>query len=131
MPNLTDQRRCLALGLRACRRNLAARSPFAFTKVYLENNHHAEFSRMHKEVFAQLEGMTYKRKARLAIAAPRGQAPHYRDRISAGPLGGDQSCYQAVPYRRARTVRAAGTFKLLPPAPVAVGSTASVPLGQE
>ena len=53
---------------------MAARSPLIFAEIYLKNNCHAEFSRMHTELFELLQEMTHKRKARVAIAAPRGHA---------------------------------------------------------
>lgn len=53
---------------------MAAQSPLVFAEIYLANNCHAEFSRMHTDVFALLQEITDKRKARLAIAAPRGHA---------------------------------------------------------
>ena len=74
MLEMMDQRSRLALGLRVCRREMAAQSPLVFAEVYLANNCHAEFSRMHTELFEILQRITVRRKARIAIAAPRGHA---------------------------------------------------------
>jgi predicted phage terminase large subunit-like protein len=64
----------LSDSLRHQRRLLGAKSPLAFAQIYLQNNCSEPFSKMHEQVFALLLLMTDKRKARLAIAAPRGHA---------------------------------------------------------
>lgn len=74
MAAVTNEVLLLSLALSEQRRKLGSRSPHAFAEVYLKNNCHAPFSRMHKEIFALLAEMTQKRKGRLAIAAPRGHA---------------------------------------------------------
>ncbi len=74
MPQTMDQRNRLALGLRTCRREMAAHSPLVFAEIYLTNNCHAEFSRMHTDVFDLLQKVTRQRKGRVAVAAPRGHA---------------------------------------------------------
>ena len=56
------------------RRNLGSHSPRTFAEIYMTNNCNQSFSRMHEEMFGLLSGMTKNRKARLAIAAPRGHA---------------------------------------------------------
>ena len=64
----------LYANLRRQRRRLGAKSPQAFAEVYLKNNCSAPYSRMHLEIFDKLLDMTSRRRARLAIAAPRGHA---------------------------------------------------------
>ena len=56
------------------RREIGATSPYAFAEVYMKNNCNAPYSRMHLEMFQQLLDITESRKARIAIAAPRGHA---------------------------------------------------------
>jgi len=60
--------------LRQQRRQLGALSPQAFAEVYMKNNCSSPYSPMHLEIFDKLLGITKHRKARLAIAAPRGHA---------------------------------------------------------
>jgi predicted phage terminase large subunit-like protein len=60
--------------LRQQRRKLGAISPQAFAEVYLKNNCSAPWSRMHLELFQKLLDITKTRKAKVAIAAPRGHA---------------------------------------------------------
>ena len=64
----------LYASLRPQRRKIGSISPQAFAEIYMENNCSEPFSQMHKKVFNLLYKMTRKRKARLAIAAPRGHA---------------------------------------------------------
>jgi len=64
----------LSGSLRRQRRELGAVSPQAFAEVYLKNNCSAPYSSMHLDMFRKLLDMTSSRKARLAIAAPRGHA---------------------------------------------------------
>lgn len=64
----------LSASLRRQRRKLGARSPQAFAEVYLKNNCSVPFSKMHLELFQKLLDITSSRKAKLAIAAPRGHA---------------------------------------------------------
>jgi predicted phage terminase large subunit-like protein len=64
----------LSDSLRQQRRQLAAKSPLAFAEVYLKINCSAPYSSMHLEIFQQLLEITGSRKARVAIAAPRGHA---------------------------------------------------------
>jgi len=56
------------------RRKLGAKSPRAFAEIYLSNNCSEPWSIMHKRIFRKLSLITKKRKARVAIAAPRGHA---------------------------------------------------------
>lgn len=60
--------------LKANRKRIGQRSPMAFAKIYMHNHCECEFSRLHKEMFQFLEKATEKRKAKIAIAAPRGHA---------------------------------------------------------
>ncbi len=60
--------------LRKQRRKLGAKSPRAFAEAYLKNNCSAPWSDMHLQMFNKLSKITKKRKARVAIAAPRGHA---------------------------------------------------------
>ncbi len=60
--------------LRSTRRGLASASPEMFTEIYLQSQCHLPFSRMHREVYAELVQMMRTRSSRLAIAAPRGHA---------------------------------------------------------
>jgi predicted phage terminase large subunit-like protein len=64
----------LSRHLRGNRRRQGERSLEGFAKIYMTNNCNVPFSRMHKEMFNLLAEMTKNRKARLAIAAPRGHA---------------------------------------------------------
>ena len=64
----------LSESFRRRRRRSGEISPQAFAKVYMQNICNETFSQMHEEIFKQLLEMTTKRKARLAIAAPRGHA---------------------------------------------------------
>ena len=64
----------LSRHLRENRRRKGERSLEKFAKIYMTNNCNKPFSRMHEEMFGLLSGMTKNRKARLAIAAPRGHA---------------------------------------------------------
>ena len=63
-----------AAALRRERRALAGRSPRMFAKTYLSGHCSLPFSRMHVEIFTDLEAMLERRPGRLAIAAPRGHA---------------------------------------------------------
>jgi predicted phage terminase large subunit-like protein len=60
--------------IRRERRRIGAISPQAFAEVYLKNNCNAPYSKMHLWIFRELLRMTKRRKARVAIAAPRGHA---------------------------------------------------------
>ena len=60
--------------IRLKRRQLGSRSPEAFAEVYLKNNCNISYSRMHLETFKKLLDITKERKAKVAIAAPRGHA---------------------------------------------------------
>jgi len=62
--------------LKANRKRIGETSPLAFAKIYLDNHCECKFSRLHlhTEMFQYLEQATNKRKARIAIAAPRGHA---------------------------------------------------------
>ncbi|MFB0556052.1 MAG: phage terminase large subunit [Phycisphaerae bacterium] len=64
----------LSRHLRENRRKQGERSLEEFAQIYMTNNCNRPFSRMHEEMFGLLSGMTKNRKARLAIAAPRGHA---------------------------------------------------------
>jgi predicted phage terminase large subunit-like protein len=64
----------LSDSLRQERRRVAAESPLAFAEIYLKNNCSASYSAMHHEMFQKLLEITDSRKARVAIAAPRGHA---------------------------------------------------------
>jgi len=74
MKQPSDTINVLSTELSRHRRNLASQSPRAFAEVYMKNNCHASFSRMHEEMFALLFEITRKRRAKVAIAAPRGHA---------------------------------------------------------
>jgi predicted phage terminase large subunit-like protein len=56
------------------RRQLGAVSLQAFAEVYLKNNCYAPYSKMHLKMFKKLSNITKKRRAKVAIAAPRGHA---------------------------------------------------------
>ena len=56
------------------RRQSGAASPKAFSEIYLGRHCKVPFSRMHEWMFESLLEMTTKRRARVAIAAPRGHA---------------------------------------------------------
>jgi len=56
------------------RRQLGAISPQAFAEVYLKNNCSAPYSKMHLGMLKKLLNITKKRRAKVAIAAPRGHA---------------------------------------------------------
>ena len=60
--------------LRERRRQLGRASLKAFCKLYLARHFSKPCSPMHDEMFALLESATKERRARLAIAAPRGHA---------------------------------------------------------
>ncbi len=64
----------LSENLRQHRRRLGGKSPQAFAEVYLKANCSEPYSTTHLEIFQKLLDMTSRRKARLAIAAPRGHA---------------------------------------------------------
>ena len=64
----------LFANLRRQRHQLGATSPQAFAEVYLKNNCSAPFSKMHLEMFQKLLDITKSRRAKVAIAAPRGHA---------------------------------------------------------
>ncbi|MCK4751848.1 MAG: phage terminase large subunit [Planctomycetes bacterium] len=64
----------LSSNLRQQRRQLGAKSPQAFAEVYLKNNCSAPYSKMHLEMFKKLLDITESRRAKVAIAAPRGHA---------------------------------------------------------
>ena len=64
----------LFANLRQQRRQLGEISPQAFAEVYLKNNCSAPYSKMHLEIFQKLLDMTKGRRAKVAIAAPRGHA---------------------------------------------------------
>ena len=64
----------LSANLRQQRRLLGAKSPQAFAEVYLKNNCSAPYSKMHLKMFKKLLNITKKRRAKIAIAAPRGHA---------------------------------------------------------
>jgi len=64
----------LSANLRQQRRQLGAISPQAFAEVYLKNNCNAPYSKMHLGMFKKLLNITKKRRAKVAIAAPRGHA---------------------------------------------------------
>jgi predicted phage terminase large subunit-like protein len=74
MKQVIDTINILSMELSHHRRNLASRSPRAFAEVYMQNTCNEPFSQMHEEIFSLLLEMTNNRKARLAIAAPRGHA---------------------------------------------------------
>ncbi|MHC5077011.1 MAG: phage terminase large subunit [Planctomycetota bacterium] len=60
--------------LRKIRRNIGSYSLKRFARVYLSNICNKRFSRMHRLIFANLMLFTKNRRARIAIAAPRGHA---------------------------------------------------------
>ena len=64
----------LSANLHQQRRQLGAVSPQAFAEVYLKNNCSAPYSKMHLGMFKKLLNITKKRRAKVAIAAPRGHA---------------------------------------------------------
>ena len=64
----------LFANLRQQRHRLGAISPQAFAEVYLKNNCSAPYSKMHLEMFKKLLDITKSRRAKIAIAAPRGHA---------------------------------------------------------
>jgi len=64
----------LSENLRQQRHQLGAISPQAFAGVYLKNNCSAPYSKMHLEMFQKLLDITEGRRAKVAIAAPRGHA---------------------------------------------------------
>ena len=74
MKQPNDTINVLSTELSCHRRRLGSQSPRAFAEVYMKNNCNEPFSEMHEQIFGQLFEMTKKRKARLAIAAPRGHA---------------------------------------------------------
>jgi predicted phage terminase large subunit-like protein len=74
MPHPATNIEILSNSLRQERRRIAAQSPLAFAEVYLKNNCHAPYSVMHHEIFQHLLEITENRKAKIAIAAPRGHA---------------------------------------------------------
>ena len=67
-------RNILSENLRQERRRLGSISPHVFAEVYLKNNCSAPYSSMHLEIFQKLFTITSRRKAKIAIAAPRGHA---------------------------------------------------------
>ncbi|MCI0363056.1 MAG: hypothetical protein L0219_04195, partial [Phycisphaerales bacterium] len=69
-----DYRMAIAAQLSQRRRELAAASPKAFAQTYLPHHFNKPMSRMHHELFAQLENASTARPKRLAVAAPRGHA---------------------------------------------------------
>jgi len=64
----------LSANLRQHRRQIGSVSPQAFAEVYLKNNCSAPYSKMHIEMFQKLLDITEGRRAKVAIAAPRGHA---------------------------------------------------------
>lgn len=70
----SDHRPALQDLVQQSRRELGARSPQTFARVYLGHHFTIAPSRMHKELFAMLAEATRSRPKRLAIAAPRGHA---------------------------------------------------------
>ncbi|RPJ70262.1 MAG: hypothetical protein EHM20_15600, partial [Alphaproteobacteria bacterium] len=64
----------LSANLHQQRRQMGAISPHAFAEVYLKNNCSVDYSTMHLEIFQKLLDITTNRKAKIAIAAPRGHA---------------------------------------------------------
>jgi predicted phage terminase large subunit-like protein len=60
--------------IRLHRRWLGERSLLAFAEIYLKNNCSAPYSKMHLAMFQKLQDITKARKAKVAIAAPRGHA---------------------------------------------------------
>lgn len=74
MDSKDDKLVILSACLISKRRKLGGRSPQAFAEIYLKNNCSAPYSRMHLEIFEKLIDITNARKAKVAIAAPRGHA---------------------------------------------------------
>ena len=74
MKQPNDAINVLSTELSRHRRRLGSQSPRAFAEAYMKNNCNEPFSEMHVEMFGLLFEMTKKRKARHAIAAPRGHA---------------------------------------------------------
>ena len=74
MRQVSDMINVMSTELSRHRRNLASGSPRAFAEVYMKNNCNVKFSQMHEDLFVLLLEMTNNRKAKLAIAAPRGHA---------------------------------------------------------
>jgi hypothetical protein len=64
----------LSANLSHQRRQLGSTSPQAFAEIYLKNNCSVPYSTMHIEIFQKLIDITHIRKAKVAIAAPRGHA---------------------------------------------------------
>ena len=56
------------------RRKIGSRSIQRFAKIYLGNICDKPFSIMHRRIFMLLNKATKKRRARIAVAAPRGHA---------------------------------------------------------
>ena len=56
------------------RKGTGAQSPHQFAEAYLPSHFYLPFSKMHEEIFSLLKGITERRNARVAIAAPRGHA---------------------------------------------------------
>lgn len=74
MIQLNDTINFLSTELSRHRRSLGSYSPHTFAEIYMKSNCNKPFSRMHEGMFGLLSGMTKNRKAKLAIAAPRGHA---------------------------------------------------------
>ncbi|TKJ33059.1 MAG: hypothetical protein CEE38_21510 [Planctomycetes bacterium B3_Pla] len=74
MKQPNDAINVLSTELSRHRRRLGSQSPRAFAEVYMKKNCNEPFSQMHEQIFGLLLEMTDKRKARHAIAAPRGHA---------------------------------------------------------
>ncbi len=71
---ISDYRPPLQADLRRMRRTMGETSPAHFAKIYLGALCFEPFSRMHQEMFQELERLIRQRGGRLAIAAPRGHA---------------------------------------------------------
>ena len=56
------------------RRSIGAKSPHAFARVYLPDHFVLPISPLHRELFGLLHSATASRRARIAVAAPRGHA---------------------------------------------------------
>ena len=67
-------KRILSDNLRRRRRKTGEKSIQAFADIYMQNICDKPFSKMHIQIFERLMKMKTTRKARLAIAAPRGHA---------------------------------------------------------
>lgn len=74
MSDLLLRHQAVSNAVSAQRRTLAAASPEAFARVYLPNHMRVEPPAFHRELYSLLHEATQNRRARIAVAAPRGYA---------------------------------------------------------